>query len=136
MFNTGATVAPGFGLGTLGTAGTPTINGTLQIEINGTAHDQLNVYGNLVLGPTSVLNLPAGNVYDGSTAYIIAAYTGTRTGTFGSTSAIPAGYTLNYGSGHKQLHTVGSGQSIERVAEDRRRLVAYRGQLVGRSRAQ
>ncbi len=99
VFAGGATVAPGFGLGVLAAAGTPTINGTLQIEANGTAHDQLNVYGNLVLGPSSVLNLPAGNVYDGSKAYIIAAYTGTRTGTFGSTSAIPAGYTLNYGTG-------------------------------------
>jgi hypothetical protein len=99
VFAGGATVAPGFGLGAIAAAGTATLNGTLQIEANGTAHDQLNVYGGLVLGPTSVLNLPAGNVYDGTKSYIIAAYTGTRTGTFGSTSALPAGYTLNYGTG-------------------------------------
>jgi hypothetical protein len=99
VFNTGATVAPGFGVGTLATAGSATLNGTLQAEINGTAHDQLNSLGNLALGASSVLNLPAGNTYDGASAVILAAYTGTRTGTFGTTSPLPAGYTLDYGDG-------------------------------------
>jgi autotransporter-associated beta strand protein len=105
-FHTGATVAPGFGMGALATSGTATLNGTLQVEINGTQHDQLNSLGNLVLGASSTLNLPAGNVYDGSKTYIIAAYTGTRTGNFGSTSPLPAGYTLDYGTGTNSFVTL------------------------------
>jgi autotransporter-associated beta strand protein len=106
VFHTGATVAPGFGTGALATAGAATLNGTLQVEINGTQHDQLNSLGNLTLGAASTLNLPAGNVYDGSTAYILAAYTGTRTGNFATTSPLPAGYTLDYGTGTNSFITL------------------------------
>jgi hypothetical protein len=59
--------------------------------------DDLTVTGNLNLGTGTTLNV---NVLDSTSggAYTIATYTGTLTGTFATTN-LPAGYSINYGSG-------------------------------------
>ena len=93
-----AGVAPGFSIGTL-TVGSITLNGTLTIETtNAPTSDLLAVGGNLTLGGSSVLTLPVGNTYN-QAEYTLATYTGTLSGTFGSTSALPPDFTLSYGTG-------------------------------------
>ena len=96
--NTGATLAPGFSIGTL-TVGNITLNGTFQYEATNTpASDLLVVGGNLTLGGASKLSLPGGNTY-ATADYTLATYTGTLTGTFGTVPALPAGFVLSYGTG-------------------------------------
>lgn len=110
--NAGATLAPGTGLGQLniGTSGiansvvfsgTSGSNAVLSIEIdaNSNASDTLAIDGNLDLSSgfdQLTLTILNGSVPDG--IYTIATYTGTLTGTF-NTVNLPAGYSLEYGSG-------------------------------------
>ena len=94
------TVAPGnAGTGTLST-GALTLGGTYAAEINGAATDRVTVTGNLDL-TGSTLNISA----TGATQpiYVIASYTGTLTGTFGTVTGLPAGYVVSYNSGAKQI---------------------------------
>ncbi len=94
----GATLAPGFSIGTL-TVGDITINGTFEYEAtNAPTSDLLAVGGNLTLGSSSVLSLPGGNTYTAAD-YTLATYTGTLGGTFGTVPALPANFTLSYGTG-------------------------------------
>lgn len=105
------TLAPGIsGIGTLetgqvgATPRTTTINGTLQIETNGSAGtptDVLNAAGALTLGASSVLDFNAIGTALTAPSYVIASYAGTLSGTFGTVTELPFGYSLvyNYNNG-------------------------------------
>jgi autotransporter-associated beta strand protein len=89
-------LAPGTGVGTLSIDGDVTfaVNSRLAVEIAGAAADKLAVTGNLDL-------TAAGNVLDVTGvgtggSWLIATYSGTLDGVFES---IPAGFTVDYGTG-------------------------------------
>jgi fibronectin-binding autotransporter adhesin len=94
------TIAPGASAGDFG-AGATTITGTYAGEIDGANEDTLVVTGNLDLtGATlnvSVLNAPT------LSTYVIASFTGTRTGTFATVTGLPAGYSVAYNDGAGQV---------------------------------
>lgn len=86
------TLAPGASAGTFN-AGTTTLNNTLAVEVDGTSADKLMVTGDLILASGSTLTvdlLPGGFT---QASYVIAEWTGARTGTF---TNVPAGYTVDY----------------------------------------
>ncbi len=87
----GATVAPGNSIGTLG-AGATTLAGTYVCEVDATTSDVLAVNGALNLtGSTLQLSgTPA------AASYTIATYTGALTGTFTASPALPSGYSVDY----------------------------------------
>lgn len=90
----GGTVAPGASAGDL-TVGTTLLAGSYACEIDGTAADTLVVTGNLDLtGSTLALSVLGGGATQSS--YLIASYTGTLTGTFGTVTGLPSGYSVNY----------------------------------------
>lgn len=98
------TLAPGdAGIGTFTTgaaAKTTTINGTLRIETNGAASqatDVLATAGPLTLGAASILDFDSIGAALTQPYHVIASYTGTLTGTFATTTDLPAGYKLVYG---------------------------------------
>jgi len=100
-------IAPGDGgtsIGTL-TVGASTFGstGSLNIDLGAGASDKLVVNGNLSLNALTALNLFG--TADGVTSYVIARYTGTLTGTFASPT-LPAGYSINYGSGSNSQITL------------------------------
>ena len=100
-----AAVAPGGSAGTLG-AGDTTINGTYEYEIDGGIGDSLAVTGDLALGAGSVLEVTELNPASAA-VYVVASYTGTLTGTFaGGENGIPAGWTIDYGSGSNSQITL------------------------------
>jgi fibronectin-binding autotransporter adhesin len=106
----GTTLAPGGSIGTETFTGNLTLDGSYAAEVDttqpGQKADQLAVSGNLTLDPTSILNLPVGNVYSPSATITIATYGGTLTGTFGSTPGLPANYAINYGTGSNSAITL------------------------------
>jgi autotransporter-associated beta strand protein len=103
----GATLAPGSGIGTFTTGSatkTTTISGTLKIEYDGaagTATDLLKTGDALTLGAASVLDFDAIGSPLTAPAYVIASYAGALTGTFASVTDLPPGYVLvyNYNNG-------------------------------------
>jgi hypothetical protein len=110
--NAGGTLAPGTGLaqlniGTSGTGNSVIFGGTsishavlsIEIDANSSASDTLSIDGNLDL--SSGFDDLTLTILNGSTPtgiYTIATYTGTLSGTFANVN-LPAGYSLNYGSG-------------------------------------
>lgn len=98
-----ATLAPGTSAGTL-TAGDTTIAGTYAYEIDDATGDSLVVNGNLdITGATlAITELTPGT----AATYVVASYSGTLTGTFGSVTGLPAGYTLDYGTGSNSQITL------------------------------
>jgi fibronectin-binding autotransporter adhesin len=94
------TIAPGASAGDFG-AGATTIAGSYACEIDGANEDTLVVTGNLDLtGATlnvSVLAAPT------LPTYVIASFTGTRTGTFATVTGLPAGYSVAYNDGAGQV---------------------------------
>ena len=100
------TLAPGIsGIGMLetgqigATPRTTTINGTLQIETNGSATaptDVLSAAGALTLGASSVLDFDSTGTALSAPSYVIASYGGALTGTFGTVTDLPPGYALVY----------------------------------------
>ncbi|WP_035604158.1 autotransporter-associated beta strand repeat-containing protein [Haloferula sp. BvORR071] len=102
VVNSGAKLAPGHSVGTF-TAGATTLSAgsTYAYEIDGATGDQLVVNGNLnVTGSTLAITQlnPAS-----ASSYVVASYTGTLTQPFAAVTlngaALPAGWTLNYGTG-------------------------------------
>jgi autotransporter-associated beta strand protein len=95
--NTGATLAPGASAGTLAT-GAAIIDGTYACEINGATADKLAVTGNLDIdGATLNVSVLGGGANQAE--YIIATYTGTRTGVFtglAEGATVITGYTITY----------------------------------------
>ena len=90
----GGTVAPGIMAGDLA-VGTTLLAGTYACEIDGSEADTLVVNGNLDLsGATLALSVLGGGAT--ASSYLIATYSGTLTGTFGTVTGLPAGYSVNY----------------------------------------
>ena len=90
----GGTVAPGASAGDLA-VGATVIAGSYACEIDGLNADTLVVTGNLDLtGSTLALSVLGGGATEAS--YLIASYTGTLTGTFGTVTGLPSGYSVNY----------------------------------------
>jgi hypothetical protein len=96
------TIAPGNSVGTLtlGSSTTPTIlnlNGTYVAEVVDTTSDLINLFGDLNLGPASVLNVqPSGAAFDGTTTYNIIQYTGNYNGTPFASNNVPPNYSILY----------------------------------------
>jgi fibronectin-binding autotransporter adhesin len=97
------TVAPGTtGVGTLALGSGLTLNGAYTADVTatpGNASDRIAITGNLTLGGTSMLFLPVSNTYAPTSAgvvYTLITFTGARTGTFGITQGVPAGYQVAY----------------------------------------
>jgi autotransporter-associated beta strand protein len=102
----GAFLAPGEnGVGTLAT-GALALAGTYRCQLDGNDADRLTVAGNLNLAGASLavstLNPP------GAGPFIIATFTGTRSGTFASVSP---GYTVDYSTPNQVRLVVAPGQS-------------------------
>ena len=99
-------IAPGItGTGTL-TIGAATLAGTYQCQLDGANCDKLAVGGGLDLtGSTLAVTTLAGGATQSS--YIIATYTGGRTGTFATVTGLPAGYTVDYTTAN-QIKLVGA----------------------------
>lgn len=109
--NDGGTLAPGASIGTLtvGTATGNTVNfvsagagnAVLSIELDATSSssDLLFVNGNLNLGANDQLTLSLLNGSSPTNNYTIATYTGSLTGTFNTIVGMPAGYSIDYGTG-------------------------------------
>ena len=103
----GSIVAPGASAGTLSVGTDAVLDGTLQIEIDGSAGDTLDVGGNLNITNATLDFTVLGG---GATlpVYVIAEY-GTLTGaTFLAVNNTPAGYTLvyNHGANSNQIALV------------------------------
>ena len=78
---------------------TTTINGTLQIDTNGSAGtptDVLNAAGALTLGAASTLDFNSIGTPLTAASYVIASDAGILTGTFGTVTDLPPGYSLVY----------------------------------------
>jgi autotransporter-associated beta strand protein len=107
----GATIAPGVSVGTLTVDDNVTLGGTYACQVNGMGKDVLAVVGNLnVTGATlAVSEIGAGAT---ESSYVIATYTGTLTGTFAVSPALPAGYSVDYTTSG-QIKLVSGGSPFE-----------------------
>jgi autotransporter-associated beta strand protein len=103
-----ATIAPGPAAATVA-AGATVIDGTYACDIDGLSADRLNIAGNLTLGGTSTLALGAlgGGVTEAT--YVIATYTGSRTGSFATVTGLPTGYSVVYNDALQQIELVQTG---------------------------
>ena len=99
---TTGTLAPGASAGSFA-AGTSTLDGTYACEIDGATADSLAVTGNLTLGAASTLAVTT--LGGGATlpTYIVATYTGTRSGSFATVAGLPPGYYVNYDDTAKRI---------------------------------
>lgn len=94
VVNASGTIAPGASAGTFA-AGITTLAGSYACEIDGPDADTLVVTGDLNLtGSTLALSVLGGGATE--TSYLIATYTGLLTGTFGTVTGLPSGYSVNY----------------------------------------
>jgi autotransporter-associated beta strand protein len=108
--NTGSTIAPGVTVGTLTTSAAVSIKGSLAIQFNATTADRLTVGGALTLDTSSTLTLTE-LAAPTQPVYIIASYT-SLSGTFGTVTGLPTGYTLVYNyNDQNQIALVGQTQS-------------------------
>ncbi|MEI9895549.1 MAG: hypothetical protein WDN28_17070 [Chthoniobacter sp.] len=118
--NAGATLAPGtsgigqLNIGNSGTGNSVVFGGTnashavfgIEVDANSNASDVLSIDGNLDL--SSGFDQLTLTILNGTTptgVYTIATYTGTLTGTFDFAN-LPAGYSLNYGTGTNSAITL------------------------------
>lgn len=99
------TLAPGNTSGASGTltTGALTLTGTYVCQVNGTQADKVAVNGNLDI-TGAILNLSIQGTL--APVYVIASYTGTLTGTFGTMTGVPAGYSVNLNTATKQIELV------------------------------
>jgi autotransporter-associated beta strand protein len=106
----GGRIAPGMSdIGTL-TVDRLNLAGALEIEGNATATDVLRVVGDLVLGATSQLTVPAGSILGARNYRIVSA--DTSTGTFGTASVAPSTHTLSYSRPGEVWLSYGAGNSL------------------------
>ncbi len=107
----GAKIAPGTDgtIETLDIAANTAIAGTFACDVNAATTDRLVVTGDLALTSSTLAINPVSPATPGS--YVIATYTGTRTGTLGGT--LPAGYSVTYDDTNKEVELVivGTGYS-------------------------
>ncbi len=90
----GGKIAPGMAdVGTL-TVERLNLSGGLEVEGHAAATDVLRVVGDLVLGATSQLTVPAGTVLGPRNYRVVLA--DTSTGTFGSVTGVPASHVVSY----------------------------------------
>lgn len=91
--------ADGTGLGTLTVAGDVTLEagGALQLALGNAGASSLLQLSNLTL--SGDLNLSQLDGTSASGNYTLVAYSGALSGTFASISGVPAGYSLDYGTG-------------------------------------
>ena len=103
--NAGGHLAPGdFNVGTLLLAGNMDFEGgELDIVATGSSLNSLSIAGNLILSDDPTLNV-SGSLVPGT--YIIASYDGTLNGQFATPLDLPAGDTINYGTGSDSAITV------------------------------
>ena len=108
----GGTIDPGTAANTIGTLSltkTLSVNGAVAEQIDGTGAgtaDKLAVTGALTLGGASTLNLSSLTSPDDA-VYVLASY-GTLSGTFGTVTGLPAGYTLSYNYLGNQIALLGT----------------------------
>jgi autotransporter-associated beta strand protein len=98
------TIAPGTDgtIESLDITANTSIAGTFACDVSGATTDQLLVTGDLTL-TGSTLDINEITPATGGT-YVIASYTGTRTGTLGGT--LPAGYSVNYDDANKEVELI------------------------------
>jgi hypothetical protein len=92
------TVAPGTSIGTLSVAGNATINGSFDVEYDGSGSgsiDLLAVGGLLTLGANSIVDFSQFGAPADDPAYVFATYS-TLSGTFGNALNVPSGYMIDY----------------------------------------
>lgn len=104
--NSGGILDPGVTNGVIGTLtvgslvhlATFQLNGTYRPDVAGSSgSDTVAIAGDLQLAATSVLDLTTPtNTYDPSLSYVLFSYTGTLTGTFGSTPGLPVSHYIDY----------------------------------------
>ena len=100
----GGTLAPG-AVGVvdlLDITDSATITGTLACDVSGATTDQITVAGDLTLsGPLSINQVAPAT----PGTYVIATYSGNRSGTFNVTS-LPSGYSVNYDDANNEVELV------------------------------
>jgi hypothetical protein len=94
----GGIIAPGLSIGSLTLSGALTITGNIYVEVNGASRDLLTFSNNLVLSNASLTVVETGSPLTSGSATAIISNSGTRTGTFTSTTFPSASYSLSYGS--------------------------------------
>jgi autotransporter-associated beta strand protein len=96
-------IAPGVGgVGTLATgAMTFGAGSTYAVDLSGAACDRVVVNGNLDLGAAETLAVSG--VPTGGTTYVIATWTGSRTGSFDSVTGLPGGWSVYADDAGKRL---------------------------------
>lgn len=99
----GGIISPGTSIGSLAINGPVTVTGNIYIEVNNASRDLLSFSNNLVLSNASLTVVEAGSPLTSGSAAAIISNSGTRTGTFASTSLPSASYTLSYGSSNISL---------------------------------
>jgi autotransporter-associated beta strand protein len=109
--SSGGTIAPGTDgtIESLDIAGNTSIAGTFACDVDAAATDELFVTGNLTLsGSTLAIN----EINPGTPGtYVIANYTGSRTGTLGG--SLPSGYSVNYDDTNKKVELVIAGSDYD-----------------------
>lgn len=96
------------GSGELTATGNVTLAGIYSCDVEGAGSDKITVGGNLNLsGSTLDVNLVGAGATQ--SPYVIASYTGTLTGTFGTVLDLPSGYTVNYNAAARQVELVSGG---------------------------
>ena len=104
-------LAPGTAPGTFGTlsllggAAFSGTSATYNVDLNSTGSVDDLATTNLDLGTDTTLNINDLDTTSGNT-YTIATYSGTLTGTFLKVNNLPAGYTLDYGTGSNSAITL------------------------------
>jgi len=92
---TGSIVSPGgSSIATLTFGSSLNLLGTLAIDVSGTTTDLAAVGGPLTLAPASTVSFTVGSPLT-EPAYVFATYT-SLVGTFGTVTALPTGYSLDY----------------------------------------
>ncbi|MFZ0616988.1 MAG: autotransporter-associated beta strand repeat-containing protein, partial [Chthoniobacterales bacterium] len=101
----GGAMTPGDGssVGTLSIGSLSITGGTLNILLGGSSTSLLAVNGNATLG--GALNFSTNAVLTNST-YTFLTFTGSLSGTFSTTNALPTGYQLVYGSNSVYIHAL------------------------------
>ena len=105
--NMAGTITPGIsGPGKLSSKSI-VLTGTYACQVDVATSDSLSITGDLALtGATlacSTTGAPA------AASYVLATYTGTLTGTFGTQTGVPAGYSVQYDTANKQIKLVKPG---------------------------
>lgn len=117
MVNSGAHMAPGNSIGTFTVVGDLTLNGTLDVEVDGAGlglADLLNVSGALDISAGTV-NFQALGVLD-DYVYVIASYGSLSGSEFSSVVNLPSGYSIDYAYGGNQIALIPEPASLSMLA--------------------